>query len=82
MIPVLMDARYPGSSGWSAVRSARKIKVRGLEDGELIIYFHGGDVGHIDVCEDMEMDLPPGTDRVRVELVGARNGSRVFVDME
>lgn len=84
MIAVLVDAKEPGSTGWTAVRSSRKIKVRGLKCGHLIIEFEGNGkkVPSWNIFEDISKALPKDVDRVRVQLIEANNGSRVFVDME
>jgi hypothetical protein len=81
MIAVLVDATLPGSSVWAAVRSAQKIKVEGLNGGELVISFDGDEKPWI-VKEDIVYPLPKLATRVKVDLIRVGNGSRVSVDME
>lgn len=84
MIAVLVDAKEPGSTGWTAVRSSRKIKVEGLICGHLIIEFDGNGkkIPSWNILEDIDKRLPQGVERVRVKLIEVNKGSRVSVDME
>lgn len=84
MIAVLVDAKKPGSSGWAAVRSSTKVRVSGLDCGQLLIEFkgNGSKIPSWNIFEDIFWDLPREAERVRAQLLHVDKGSRVFVNME
>jgi len=84
MIAVLVDARKPGSTGWAAVRSTSRIRVKGLACGMMEIHFFGNGMAHkpLNILGDGEFNIPRGATRLRVKLLEVGKGSRVFVDME
>lgn len=86
MIAVLIDARMPGSSGWVAVRHARKIKAAGMTDGSLVqVELRGGgyDSEVLQAMnEDRSFDIPEGTNSVRAEILKVGEGSRISIDLE
>lgn len=86
MIAVLIDARMPGSSGWVAVRHARKIKVRGMEEDSCVTMHLDGD-GLLNgnfrtFYSDTDFPMPDGVERVRGEILKVGEGSRISIDLE
>ena len=86
MIAVLIDARMPGSSGWVAVRHARKIKVSGTthpdDDYIKIHYRNNGRDEYLALGIDTEIDIPSGVERLRAEILKVGEGSRISIDLE
>ena len=92
MIAVLIDAVKPGSSGWVAVRHARKIKVAGTTPGDIIIIQTDGNDHFVTYgsnrskSEQEEMpktiDIENDVARVKAEIVKIGEGSRISIDLE
>jgi len=93
MIAVLIDARMPGSSGWVAVRHARKIKVIGTGlgdeirihtdgDGQFYVRFSGDRTKAEQIEIPHTIDIEEDVSRVRAEILKVGEGSRISIDLE
>lgn len=81
MIALVVDATKPGVTGWAAVRSTRELIIKGLDEGQIQVFFDCEEPIW-NLFEDCRMPLPLGATRVKVEIVELNGSSRVFVDLE
>jgi hypothetical protein len=81
MTAVLCGSRKPGSTGKVAVRHARTICVRGMQEGDLICITYHSDLSITDdIIDNFERAIPEGTEFVSAHHTRA-SGSRVFIDL-
>jgi hypothetical protein len=84
MIAVLIESRRLGSSAWIAIRHTKTIRVRGMEEGDIVvIHLRGpGDVAGV-LCfhRSDEMEIPASYTAIMAEHLEVNGKSRVSVDL-